>query len=160
MRYMTAGESHGPQLTAIVEGVPAGVKVSEDALNADMARRQAGYGRGGRQAIERDKAHVVSGVRFGKTIGTPVAFVVENRDWRNWTDRMAVFGNAPANLKRETTPRPGHADLVGALKIAATCSSARAHARRRHASLLPASRANSSPKSAWRSIPTSHRSAV
>ncbi len=117
MRYMTAGESHGPQLTAIVEGVPAGVKVSEDALNADMARRQAGYGRGGRQAIERDRARVVSGVRFGKTIGTPVAFVVENRDWQNWTDRMAVYGSAPANLKRETTPRPGHADLVGSLKI-------------------------------------------
>jgi chorismate synthase len=117
MRYMTAGESHGPQLTAIVEGVPAGLKISEEQLNSDMARRQSGYGRGGRQAIERDKARVVSGVRFGKTIGSPVAFVVENRDWQNWTDRMAVFGDAPANLKRETTPRPGHADLVGSLKI-------------------------------------------
>lgn len=117
MRYVTAGESHGPQLTAIVEGVPAGLHISEQALNTDMARRQSGYGRGGRQAIERDKAKVVSGVRFGKTLGTPIALVVQNRDWENWTDRMAAFGEAPLNLKRETQPRPGHADLVGSLKI-------------------------------------------
>ena len=117
MRYVTAGESHGPQLTAIVEGVPAGLKISEADLNVDMARRQSGYGRGGRQAIERDQARVVSGVRFGKTLGTPVALVVENRDWQNWTDRMSVFGETPANLKRETMPRPGHADLIGSLKI-------------------------------------------
>lgn len=117
MRYVTAGESHGPQLTAIVEGVPAGLKISESDLNVDLARRQSGYGRGGRQAIERDTAHVVSGVRFGKTIGSPVALVVQNSDWENWSARMAAFGLAPTGLARETTPRPGHADLVGVLKI-------------------------------------------
>ena len=117
MQLITAGESHGPQLTAIVDGVPAGLRVSEESINADLARRQAGYGRGGRQAIERDTVRIVSGVRFGRTIGSPIALVVENRDWQNWTDRMAAFGDAPDDLKRETTPRPGHADLVGALKI-------------------------------------------
>ena len=116
MEYVTAGESHGPQLTAIVSGVPAGLPISNTQINSDLARRQSGYGRGGRQAIEKDTARIVSGVRFGHTLGTPVALVVENRDWQNWTDRMAAFGQAPANLKREVTPRPGHADLVGALK--------------------------------------------
>ena len=116
MRYMTAGESHGPQLTAIVEGVPAGLRVSEDAINANLKRRQSGYGRGGRQQIECDTARVVSGVRFGKTIGSPIALVVENRDWENWTERMAPFGEPPTDLKRETHPRPGHADLAGVLK--------------------------------------------
>lgn len=117
MRYITAGESHGPQLTAIVEGVPAGLRISEEAINADLSRRQSGYGRGGRQLIETDRVRIVSGVRFGRTLGTPIALVVENRDWQNWTDRMSVFGDAPFDLKRETTPRPGHADLVGVLKI-------------------------------------------
>ncbi len=117
MRYMTAGESHGPQLTAIVDGVPAGLHISEDSINADLARRQSGYGRGGRQLIEKDRVRITSGVRFGRTIGSPITLVVENRDWQNWTDRMAVFGEEPADLQRETTPRPGHADLVGVLKI-------------------------------------------
>lgn len=117
MHYITAGESHGPCLTAIVDGVPAGLKLSDSQINADLARRQAGYGRGGRQRIERDTVEVTSGVRFGRTLGTPVALVVRNRDWQNWTDRMAPFGDAPADLVREVTPRPGHADLVGALKI-------------------------------------------
>ena len=117
MRYMTAGESHGPQLTAIVEGVPAGLRISEAAINADLERRQGGYGRGGRQLIECDRVRIVSGVRFGRTIGSPIALAVENRDWQNWTDRMAVFGERPADLLRETTPRPGHADLTGVLKI-------------------------------------------
>lgn len=116
MRYMTAGESHGPALTAIVDGVPAGLRISEDQINSDLARRQSGYGRGGRQGIEHDRAAITSGVRFGRTIGTPVTLVVANRDWVNWTDRMAVFGDAPSELVREVTPRPGHADLVGALK--------------------------------------------
>ncbi|OUO89002.1 chorismate synthase [Gordonibacter sp. An230] len=116
MRYLTAGESHGPCLTAIVEGVPAGLKISESQINADLARRQSGYGRGGRQKIERDEVQVVSGVRFGRTTGAPVALVVRNRDWENWAERMAPFGEPPADLKREVTPRPGHADLVGALK--------------------------------------------
>ena len=116
MRYLTAGESHGPCLTAIVEGVPAGLKISESQINTDLSRRQSGYGRGGRQRIERDTVEVVSGVRFGRTLGTPIALVVRNRDWENWTDRMATFGEAPSDLAREVTPRPGHADLVGALK--------------------------------------------
>ena len=116
MRYMTAGESHGPQLTAIVDGVPAGLRISEAAINADLARRQSGYGRGDRQAIEHDTVSIVSGVRFGRTIGSPVTLIVENRDWANWHERMALFGEAPADLAREVTPRPGHADLVGALK--------------------------------------------
>ena len=116
MQFITAGESHGPCLTAIVSGVPAGLAISEDHINSDLARRQGGYGRGGRQLIETDTATVLSGVRFGKTLGTPVAIQVKNRDWENWTDRMAVFDDAPADLVREVTPRPGHADLVGALK--------------------------------------------
>ena len=116
MRYYTAGESHGPAETAIVTGVPAGLPVSIDHINADLARRQSGYGRGGRQKIERDTAEVTAGIRFGKTLGTPVAITVCNRDWENWIDRMAPFGEAPTDLVREVTPRPGHADLVGALK--------------------------------------------
>lgn len=117
MRYLTAGESHGPQLTAIVEGAPAGLRVSEASINADLSRRQSGYGRGGRQLIEHDTVRIVSGVRFGRTIGSPITLIVENRDWGNWTDKMAVFGDEPVGLQREVTPRPGHADLVGALKI-------------------------------------------
>ena len=118
MHYITAGESHGPQRTAIVSGVPAGLSISEQQINADLARRQAGYGRGGRMAIEKDTVRVTSGIRFGQTLGTPISLVIENRDWSNWTDRMAAFGPAPADMKREVTPRPGHADLVGVLKTA------------------------------------------
>ena len=116
MRYYTAGESHGQGLVAIVEDVPAGLKISEEQINVDLARRQAGYGRGGRMKIEHDTVQVISGVRFGRTIGSPVAMLVANRDWANWTDRMAPFGEPPLDLAREVTPRPGHADLVGALK--------------------------------------------
>lgn len=116
MQYITAGESHGPQLSAIVSGVPAGLMISEEQINSDLARRQSGYGRGGRMAIERDTVRVTSGIRFGRTLGTPISLVVENRDWKNWTDRMAAFGSAPESLVREVSPRPGHADLVGAMK--------------------------------------------
>ncbi len=116
MRFVTAGESHGPCLTAVVSDVPAGLKISPKLIDSDLARRQSGYGRGGRQGIETDTVSVLSGVRFGVTLGTPITLQVVNRDWQNWTDRMAVFGNAPDDLKREVTPRPGHADLVGALK--------------------------------------------
>lgn len=116
MQYVTAGESHGPALTAIVTGVPAGLPVSEQLINSDLARRQAGYGRGGRMKIETDTVQIQSGVRFGKTLGTPITLRVENRDWKNWTERMSVQGEAPKDLVREVTPRPGHADLVGALK--------------------------------------------
>lgn len=116
MQYITAGESHGPQLTAIVSGVPAGLSISEEQINSSLARRQSGYGRGGRQTIERDRAVIASGVRFGRTMGSPITLVVRNRDWENWSERMAAFGPAPSDLVREVTPRPGHADLVGALK--------------------------------------------
>ena len=116
MEYITAGESHGPQLSAIVSGVPAGLAMSEKSINADLARRQSGYGRGGRQAIEKDTVQITSGVRFGMTRGSPITLTVVNRDWQNWTDRMAVFGDVPQDLVREVTPRPGHADLLGILK--------------------------------------------
>lgn len=115
MRFQTAGESHGRALISLVTGVPAGIALNADAINADLARRQKGYGRGGRQAIESDRATILSGVRFGKTLGSPVALTVANRDWENWLDVMAVAGEKPPTV-RETHPRPGHADLPGMLK--------------------------------------------
>ena len=114
LRFLTAGESHGQCLTAIVEGIPAGLKVDIDAINKDLARRQQGYGRGGRMKIETDKAEVTSGIRFGETMGDPVTLRVTNRDWQNWTDRMSVFG--PEFGDKVTAVRPGHADLTGVLK--------------------------------------------
>lgn len=116
MEYVSAGESHGPALTAIVTGVPAGLSISEKNINSDLARRQGGYGRGGRQKIEKDRVQILSGVRFGKTLGSPVCLSIKNNDWENWTDRMAVFGDEPTDLVREVMPRPGHADLLGVLK--------------------------------------------
>ena len=117
MRYITAGESHGRVLTAIVSGVPAGVSLDAALIDGDLARRQRGYGRGGRQAIETDHALVLSGVRFGRTIGSPVALSIANRDWDNWLDVMAVSGTRPEGA-RVTAPRPGHADLAGVQKTA------------------------------------------
>ncbi|NLG10120.1 MAG: chorismate synthase [Coriobacteriaceae bacterium] len=117
MRYQSAGESHGPALVAIVNEVPAGVILSAAGIDVDLARRQSGYGRGGRMAIEQDRAEILSGVRFGKTIGSPVAIKISNRDWPNWSERMSQEGRPPHDLVREQSPRPGHADLVGALKI-------------------------------------------
>lgn len=116
MRYTTAGESHGRALSAIITGVPAGVPIDAARIDSDLARRQRGYGRGGRQVIETDKVTVLSGVRFGRTIGSPIALAVTNRDWDNWTDVMAASGDKPSGI-RETQPRPGHADLSGILKI-------------------------------------------
>ena len=116
MDYVTAGESHGRVLTAIVTGVPAGVVIDAATIDADLARRQSGYGRGGRQRIETDKASILSGVRFGRSIGTPIALAISNRDWDNWTDVMAVSGDQPDSI-REVRPRPGHADLPGVMKI-------------------------------------------
>jgi len=115
MRYITSGESHGRALTAIVTGVPAGISLDAADIDADLARRQSGYGRGGRMAIESDRALILSGVRFGRTIGSPVTLTVANRDWDNWTDLMAVQGPASAS-ERVTAPRPGHADLAGVQK--------------------------------------------
>ncbi len=113
-RFLTAGESHGPQLTAILEGLPAGLRLDLERINRDLARRQQGYGRGGRMKIETDKAEIVSGVRFGETLGGPVTIQVKNKDFANWTDRMAVFGESAG--EKVTAARPGHADLVGVKK--------------------------------------------
>jgi chorismate synthase len=110
----TAGESHGPALVGILEGLPAGLELDEEALNRDLWRRQQGYGRGKRMQIERDRMEVVAGVRFGRTLGSPIAVLVRNRDFEAWHERMAVFG--PGRAKPVTRPRPGHADLAGGMK--------------------------------------------
>ncbi|WP_026839883.1 chorismate synthase [Citrifermentans bremense] len=115
-RYLTAGESHGPQLTAIVEGVPSGLKISEADINVDLARRQGGYGRGGRMKIETDKVQILSGVRWGETMGSPITLVVENSDWVNWEERMSPHAEHRDDSIRVTRARPGHADLPGAMK--------------------------------------------
>lgn len=114
LRFLTAGESHGQCLTAIVEGIPAGLRLDIDEMNRDMARRQQGYGRGGRMKIETDRVEILSGVRFGETMGDPITLRVTNRDWANWEERMAVFGE-PAAVP-VTAARPGHADLTGIKK--------------------------------------------
>lgn len=118
LRYTTAGESHGPGLTAILEGVPAGLRLSGERINRELARRQQGYGRGGRMRIEKDRAQIVGGVRFGRTIGSPIAVWIPNLDFENWREAMAVWNRPPgaATARRVTRPRPGHADLAGALK--------------------------------------------
>lgn len=112
--FLTAGESHGPALTAIVQGIPAGLKLDLDEMNEDMARRQQGYGRGGRMKIETDRVEILSGVRFGETLGSPITLRVVNRDWENWTEKMAAFGNSICD--KVTAARPGHADLTGVRK--------------------------------------------
>lgn len=118
MRYFTAGESHGPELTAIIEGLPAGMPLSAEEINIELARRQTGYGRGGRMLIEKDQVRITSGVRHGKTLGSPVTLVVENKDWKNWTTVMSIEPVEEKNekLRRVARPRPGHADLVGGMK--------------------------------------------
>ena len=115
LRFLTAGESHGPALVTIVEGLPAGVPIDAAAIDRDLARRQRGYGRGGRQKIERDAARILAGVRHGRSIGSPIALVIDNRDAPNWERVMSVapIEDAPAPVTRL---RPGHADLAGALK--------------------------------------------
>jgi chorismate synthase len=119
MEYRTAGESHGRALVALVSGVPAGVPVSAADIDRDLARRQGGYGRGGRMQIEADHAVLLAGVRAGKTLGSPVAITVANRDWENWTDVMAAEADAAsgADAAAVTAPRPGHADLAGCQRI-------------------------------------------
>jgi len=116
IRYFTAGESHGPALSAIVEGIPAGVTINPDEINTQLIRRQQGYGRGGRMNIEADKAEILSGIRFGKTIGSPISLIIKNRDWENWTATMAQFGQPVEDISKITIPRPGHADLAGRIK--------------------------------------------
>ncbi|MGD7007991.1 chorismate synthase [Metabacillus sp. 84] len=120
MRYLTSGESHGPQLTAILEGVPAGLPLTAEDINLDLARRQKGYGRGRRMQIEKDQVLITGGVRHGKTLGSPIALTVENKDWKHWTKIMGsepLEENEEAEVKRQISrPRPGHADLNGAIK--------------------------------------------
>src|SRR6187397_1033342 len=114
LRFTTAGESHGRALVAIVEGLPAGLPVDVDLINHELRRRQWGYGRGGRMKIEDDRAEILSGVRHGLTLGSPVALMIQNKDWANWTDVMASETQVVANEKsrRLKRPRPGHADLA------------------------------------------------
>ncbi|AZP92122.1 chorismate synthase [Enterococcus mundtii] len=118
MRFLTAGESHGPQLTAIIEGIPAGLEVSLEKINEDLARRQGGYGRGGRMKIEKDRVQITSGIRHGKTLGSPITMIVENKDWKNWQTVMSVepIEEKHVTRRRVAKPRPGHADLVGGMK--------------------------------------------
>jgi chorismate synthase len=120
LRFLTAGESHGPALTVIVEGLPAGVAADAERIDRELRRRMGGHGRGGRMRIEDDHVEVLGGVRFGKTLGSPVCLVIRNRDFQNWTGAMATAGEHPgAGAARSVTrPRPGHADLAGALKYA------------------------------------------
>lgn len=117
LRFTTAGESHGPGLIATVEGVPAGVEIAPEDLNNDLARRQLGYGRGGRMKIEKDAATVLSGIRHGRTLGSPIALSIPNRDYENWEERMNPWP-VDAEISKVHLPRPGHADLAGVQKYA------------------------------------------
>ena len=116
LRFSTAGESHGEALVAVLSGVPAGLKIDLAFIDRELWRRQRGYGRGGRMKIERDTAHILSGVRHGATIGSPIALTIENRDWKNWQEALPVGAGDPEKHKAVNSPRPGHADLAGALK--------------------------------------------
>lgn len=120
MRYLTAGESHGPQLTAIIEGVPSGLHITKEEINYELLRRQKGHGRGRRMQIEKDQVQIMSGIRHGKTLGSPVALVVENKDWTHWTKIMGaepITEEQEKEMKRQISrPRPGHADINGAIK--------------------------------------------
>lgn len=115
MRYLTSGESHGQCLNAIIEGFPAGVEINQKTINKELARRQVGYGRGGRMKIEKDQVNILSGVRFGLSTGAPISIEIKNKDWTNWTEKMSVIPieNPPEKI---TALRPGHADYAGAIK--------------------------------------------
>jgi chorismate synthase len=116
IRFLTAGESHGRGLVCIIEGLPANLELSSEYINRELERRQRGYGRGGRMKIEKDRVQILSGVRFGKTLGGPIALFIENKDWENWKEKMAVEGERPETAVPFTRPRPGHADLAGGIK--------------------------------------------
>jgi hypothetical protein len=118
LRFLTAGESHGPALTVIVEGLPAGVPFDRARIERDLFRRQGGYGRGARMKIESDCVEVLGGIRFGKTLGSPVSLVIRNKDHANWLEPMSIEGDHPGDKKASAVarPRPGHADLAGGLK--------------------------------------------
>src|SRR5881394_4327011 len=116
LKFFTSGESHGEALVAFLSGLPAGLGVDLEFVNRELWRRQQGYGRGGRMKIERDTARILSGVRHGKTIASPIAVLLENRDWKNWQEQLPVETGDTSKHKRVASPRPGHADLAGALK--------------------------------------------
>src|SRR6266536_2274676 len=116
LRFFTSGESHGEALVAFLSGLPAGVQIDLEFVNRELWRRQQGYGRGGRMKIERDTARILSGVRHGQTIASPISMLIQNRDWKNWQDQLPVEPGDPKFHKRVASPRPGHADLAGALK--------------------------------------------
>jgi chorismate synthase len=116
LRYFTSGESHGEALVAFISGLPAGLAIEQEFVDHELWRRQQGFGRGGRMKIERDTAHILSGVRHGKTIGSPISMTLQNRDWQNWKESLPVEPGDPEKHKRVASPRPGHADLAGALK--------------------------------------------
>jgi chorismate synthase len=120
LRYFTAGESHGKALVGIIEGMPAGLEIDEEYINFQLSRRRKGYGRGGRMKIESDQVQILSGVRGGFTLGTPVSFMIENRDYSNWEEIMASGREAHLDEKTVRRPRPGHADLPGAIKYGHT----------------------------------------
>lgn len=116
LRFLTAGESHGKALTGIIEGVPAGLALSGEDIDRELKRRQGGHGRGGRMNIEADRVDILSGVRWGRTTGSPITLLVENRDWKNWKEGMSAEEALRGSIEAVTRPRPGHADLAGALK--------------------------------------------
>ncbi len=118
MRYLTAGESHGPELTTIIDGLPAGIPISVEQINQDLKRRQGGYGRGGRMLIETDTVEITSGIRHGKTLGSPITLIVKNDDFKNWETVMGIepVDERAKKMRRLSKPRPGHADLVGGIK--------------------------------------------
>ncbi len=117
LRFLTAGESHGRGLTAILEGIPANLSISSEYINKELRRRQGGYGRGGRMKIEKDRVEFLSGVRFGKTLGSPITLWIENRDWENWKEKMSAEGGPTESVVPFKRPRPGHADLAGGIKF-------------------------------------------
>ncbi|HKW74334.1 MAG TPA: chorismate synthase [Terriglobales bacterium] len=116
LRYYTAGESHGEALMGFLSGMPAGLAIDQASIDRELWRRQQGFGRGGRMRIEKDSAHIISGVRQGKTIGSPIAILIENKDWKNWQESLPVAAGDAEKHKAVASPRPGHADLAGALK--------------------------------------------
>ena len=163
LRFLTAGESHGKALTVIIEGVPAGLPLSEDYIAVDLKRRQGGYGRGRRQKIEQDRAEIVSGVRHGPTLGSPIALSIQNRDWANWTEQMSVEP-VESEIEQVTRLRPGHADLAGIVKYDfddVRNVLERASARETAARVAVGAVASvSSTSSAWRSTATRCQSAT
>ncbi|MEJ2191911.1 MAG: chorismate synthase [Nitrospirota bacterium] len=116
LRFLTSGESHGQALVGVLEGVPAGLELAREHIDRELGRRQGGHGRGGRMKIESDTARILSGVRWGRTLGSPIALLIENRDWANWREAMSPEAEHAGSIAPVTRPRPGHADLAGALK--------------------------------------------